>query len=152
MKNWILLVFKLLPGLEKRIAGCDRIIERIALSPFGDTAAQYDEILSQMDKKARLVNLGVMLERIKSKLDYTDYFLLCRYAAGVPVSELADGLKLKRGTVYKRLRRILIRAAEILERDGYNEERLEKEYLSLPFVSTLYARLNRRSGLALVKE
>lgn len=143
MKNWILIVFKLLPGLEKRIEKCDRAIERIALSPFGDTSAQYGEILSQMEKKSKLINLSVMFERLKDALDKSDFFLLCKYAAGVPVGELSESLGVKQSTLYKKLRRAFELAAKKLESDGYTEARLEQEYLVFPTVRTLYGRLNR---------
>ena len=144
MKYWILLVFRLLPGLDKRIEKCDKIIERIALSPFGDTSAQYDEILSQMDKKSKLINLRVMYERLKDKLDKQVFFILCKYASGVPIREIAKSFSITPGALYKRMRKAIDNAVALLENDGYTEERMNKEYLGMPFISVAYARIKNR--------
>ncbi len=144
MKYWILLVFRLLTGLDKRIERCDKVIERIALSPFGDTMAQYEEILSQMNKKNKLINLKVMSERIKSALATEDYFLLCKYASGVPVKELSLSFTVKKGALYKRLNKIFVIAERTLAKDGFTEEALEREYAEFPFIITQLVRLKRR--------
>jgi DNA-binding CsgD family transcriptional regulator len=144
MKIWILLIFRIAPSIEKYLESLDKRIRRIALNAFGVTVNQYDEILALSMKKAKLVNLRIMYNRLEDELTGEEYFMLQQYAQGETGDQISKQLDIKISLTYKKINKALKKAELALKRAGFDEQRMEKDYLSFAFVSGAISALKVR--------
>ena len=145
MRIWILAVFRLASGLSKAIEEHDKKIERISLNPFGVTLKQYEKVIELSDRKIRLVNMKIMYDLLREKLEQHEVYLISKYARGISVAEIALCLEMKTGTVYKRLNRAVEAAEKILSESGYDEARMEREYSGFPAVKSALMSLKAKA-------
>lgn len=135
MKIWILLIFRIAPSIEKYLENLDKRISKIALNAFGVTVNQYDEILALSMKKAKITNLRIMYNRLEDELTGEEYFMLQQYAQGETGDQISKSLDIKLSLTYKRLYKAIKKAELALLRAGFDEQRMEKDYLPFSFVS-----------------
>ena len=135
MKIWILLIFRIAPLIEKYLENLDKRISKIALNAFGVTVNQYDEILALSMKKAKITNLRIMYNRLEDELTGEEYFMLQQYAQGETGDQISKSLDIKLSLTYKRLYKAIKKAELALLRAGFDEQRMEKDYLPFSFVS-----------------
>ncbi len=124
MKIWILAIFRLAAGLSKTIDDYDKKIERIALNPFGVSLKQYEKVIELSDNKTRIVNMKIMHDLLKNRLDVNEVYLISKYARGISVAEMAERLEMKASSLYKKLNRAVAAAEEVLKKSGYDEVRM----------------------------
>ncbi|MFR1565377.1 MAG: hypothetical protein ACLSUT_02945 [Christensenellales bacterium] len=143
MKIWILVIFRLSSVLERQIEALDKKIERIALNPFGVTEKQYAGIIELSDRRIRLLNMRAMYDVLIRSLSGEEIFLIAKYAFGLSAAEIAELIGVKQGAAYKRIIKAVKRAEKLLADAGFDEERMQKEYLEF---SAVVAALNALKG------
>ncbi len=141
MKLWILLIFKLAQPARRLIDKLQEKIERIALDPFGQTERQYERILSLSDKRAAIINLLYMHRMICEKLDSVDATVLELYSRGKTGKEIGEACGETPTQIFIRIRRVVRKAERALVKVGYDEARLEKEYLCFNEIKNVFLRL-----------
>lgn len=151
MKLYVLIIFRLSDRLEKKIEAMDKKIERIAYDPFGNTVRQYEKILEISDARTRLINLKVMYDLLIRELSGEETLLIARHALGLSSGEIAESLGMNGSTVYKRLCKAIRHAEKVLEKAGFDEKRMERDYGDLPQVTAAKNVVKRRVKHAAVR-
>lgn len=139
MKNWVLTVSAAAERLAGWMRRIDRRIEGIALDAGGNTARQYEMILDLQDKKVRLINLGVLDGMLSRELG-GGYELVKEYADGRSLTDIAKLRHVSRSTVYRRVQDALNRGGALLQREGYGEDILRKDYAAIRCVGKIAQR------------
>ena len=139
MKQWILLLTRIAPRLEKEVGAIEKRIERIALSLYGETTNQYSEILMLTDEKSRLINIKVLYGILRDALSTEERNQLVMLAKGESYAEIGKKMAVSTSCAYKRIAKTVERIGKIFDRAGWSEERLCREFSALPFVRRLSA-------------
>lgn len=141
MKKWILILFRALPLLAKRVADVEWKIEKIALNARGNTLEQCLEIVYLIGYKSRLVNMKVMRDVIAGEIGEGRATELAAYAGGKSASELAkDGESAH--VTYRRLMRSIDEATKALGRYGFDEDRMDRDYGAMRFLKVVAAAID----------
>lgn len=141
MKKWILILFRALPLLAKRVADVEWKIEKIALNARGNTLEQCLEIVYLIGYKSRLVNMKVMRDVIAGEIGEGRATELAAYAGGKSASELSkDGESAH--VTYRRLMRSIDEATKALGRYGFDEDRMDRDYGAMRFLKVVAAAID----------
>ena len=84
-----------------------------------------------------------MYDVLIRSLSGEEIFLIAKYAFGLSAAEIAELIGVKQGAAYKRIIKAVKRAEKLLADAGFDEERMQKEYLEFPAVG---AALNALKG------
>ena len=76
-----------------------------------------------------------MYNRLEDELTGEEYFMLQQYAQGETGDQISKSLDIKLSLTYKRLYKAIKKAELALLRAGFDEQRMEKDYLPFSFVS-----------------
>ncbi len=139
MKRWILLLNRIAPRLNKEVGAIEKRIERIALSLYGETIAQYGEILSLTDQKSKLINAKVLYGILRDMLSDEERNILTLLSKGKTYAEVGKSVAVSPSCVYKRVVKITERISKVFNRAGWGEERLNREFSSLSLIKRLSA-------------
>jgi len=130
----------------------DNTLEKLALKGFNgyssgySTDMLYDKMLEVIDRKKGLVNIKVLVDRAMSMLPVKDYEILkLRYFDGVDAMQSAEVLGLNDRTYFRRLNKALSAFMFNVKREGYDVERIKREYKNESFIVALYQRLLKKS-------
>lgn len=151
MKFWILMIFAVAQPARRMIERINEKIEKIALNPFGVTMKQYEKIEALVDKKSALSNLIVMQERVSSVISRDEAVALQFYSAGRTAKEIGQVKGESPAVVYGKIRSAICKGAKMLEKDGYTQERLEREYLGIAEIKSAYDRVKSQRRKAPTK-
>ena len=139
MKQWILLLTRIAPRLEKEVGVIEKRIEKVALSLYGETINQYSEILTLTEQKSRLINVKVLCGIIRDMLSEEERKLLFLLAKGESYAEIGKKTDVSTSCAFKRISKICERVGKVFTRAGWGEERLCREFSSLPIIRRISA-------------
>ena len=125
---------RIAPKIEEEVGAIETRIERVALSPYGETIAKYGEIMQLMDEKIRLINLKVLHRILRDVLLSDERKLLKQIARGETYAKVGKTLGLATSSVFKRVSKIIDRISKVLDKAGWSEERLNREFSSLSLI------------------
>lgn len=141
MKKWILTIFRIVPKIGRRIETIDGRIERVALSPFGNTLEQCAKIIYLSGYKSRLVNIRIMYDVIVGQIGLEAARDLENYACGKSAKEIAADSGRNQYAVYRRIMKAIDAAIKELDDCGYDERRMDNDYGAMRFIKTVQAQL-----------
>ncbi len=141
MKKWILTIFRIVPKIGRRIETIDGRIERVALSPFGNTLEQCVKIIYLSGYKSRLVNIRIMYDVIVGQIGLEAARDLENYACGKSAKEIAADSGRNQYAVYRRIMKAIDAAIKELDDCGYDERRMDNDYGAMRFIKTVQAQL-----------
>lgn len=146
--NTLLVAYSHLPKIEKAI---DFGVENLVNSGFrgvhfsnGVSNEQlYEKILKLIDEKRKIVNVCYLVDSGLNALKDNHRLLLeLRYVYQKTIQEISTTHGIPMRTLYRKLEDALTRFQIELSRMGFDEEFLEKEYSSSPFISKIHNALD----------
>lgn len=148
-KNWsntVLVAFSLLPKIVKEL---DFAFEARLNTAFGSVhlknGVSNERLMNEMieinSRKAKLVNLKVLVECVLAELDAADRrCLTMRVIDKLTFQEIAEMERVSLRTVFRRFDRAQKAFENVMRRKGYSAERLESEYGAIDSVKALKER------------
>jgi len=147
MRDWILMIIAVNPSLERMSQIIDQKVEDLALSPIGDTLNKVETIIRLNEKKILLINLRVVNEKIRKKLDGEEYALIKEFAFGKTVRAVSENIGASSSTTYRKLNKAFKKAENVLISLGYDKEKMEG-YLNFPYIKAKVLAIKKRNKKA----
>lgn len=138
MRTWIMTILRMKNVAERAEAVLDRRIDRIALDVTGDTYEKAQSICAAIDCKRRLCNMTVLAHRLECALAPREMCYLKACAFGRSITDMAAEDGVSRATAFRRLKVAIKRAEKVLDGLGFDCERMERDYMSIPVCRRVY--------------
>ncbi|MCH5164325.1 MAG: hypothetical protein J1F36_04840 [Clostridiales bacterium] len=143
MKNWIKVIFALNNRLDALTYSIDREVEGMSALLTVPTMELFDSIIKLNDKKVRIINLRVLHDKMKETLSPREYYIIARSSHGASFSEIAEGLGLSKGHVYRLYQRTIQKLTRVLSSYGYTEGKFFDDYNDIVLIARMYKKLAR---------
>ena len=138
MKFWIMMIVRMQRWLTRAEEQLDAKMTNIALDPAGDTLAQAEKINALSDRKRRLVNLAVLYHRLECALSADAWARVETCAAGETLAAAAAREGVSRTTAFRRQRMAFKKAQAVLDKLGFDADRMRDEYGSIGLCKRVY--------------
>ena len=142
--NTLLVAYSHLPKIEKTIDfGVDNLVNSgfrgVHFSNGVSNEQLYEKILKLIDEKRKIVNIVYIVDSgLNALKDHHRLLLELRYVHQKTIQEISTTHGIPMRTLYRKLEDALTRFQVELSRMGFDEEFLEKEYGSSPFISKIH--------------
>ena len=134
MKNntWAKTILYVHKYLERITEGIDKLVEREAMNSYyynstrdNDVAKVANRIIELTERKKRLINLKVLIEKgLKDISSVQSQILIARYINQQPCESIAERFEMPMRTFFRRLAQSEDSFSNTLSRYGFNEEKL----------------------------
>ena len=152
MKNkqvvWAKTILIAYDELEQLCGAIDKLVDTIAGGSFyscGPWIASNEvynvskKIINLSEKKVKYINLKVIVEKCMKMLNKKDAkVVVLRYVKKMEPAEIAGVLKISLRSYFRIAKSALEQLADAMETFGYNFAKMENEYLSDLFISSIY--------------
>lgn len=147
MDIWILTALFLRPKLAYAAKVFEQRAMDEALDLKGDALEVCEKVMELNDVRRRLINLKVICDRIEEAMSKEEYLLLKEY-----VTQGTGAIALKAGCtrmrVYRAVKRALYKAVQKLNALGFDSQRMNDDYLSVPLCRQAYKKIVRLKSRA----
>ena len=134
MKYWILGIIRLSTRLCALCERIDKQIERLSVNLIEDTHKLIDAILMLQDRKIRLINFGVLNQRMRLVLTPEEETLLVRRGAGEALGDIGIALGISRNAAAKKIQKAVGKCSAVAEDLGFTEKQLMLHYRDIPII------------------
>lgn len=143
--------------LERLCNSLDELVEKTALNSYYSYSFRLednsieniaDKIISYSNRKISYINIKVLVEKVLKEIN-NQYakLLILRFIYEMPPEEICDIFNLSSSAFYRRLDKALAVFMTTLSRFGYTCEKLEIEYATDIFISSVLRMIKKQNIL-----
>ncbi len=132
---WSKTILSIYPYLSKIADTIDRVVERRALNSFyvssvdygkNDTLSVVNKLIELSERKVVLINLKVLVDKCLRSIDRTmARVLIAKYISKKKGKDITEFLGIPERTFYRKIKEGETAFYEALEKEGYDEKKLE---------------------------
>ena len=138
LKTWTKTMFTVYRHLPRVVRAIDKIFTARALNAnqvsgknlaYNDIYNVAENLINLTERKVNLLNLKVLVEIVIKSLDRESAkYLILRYVDGFSFEQIASLKNVSERTAYRKLNRAVEQAGYILQREGFDEEKLNTKF------------------------